>query len=206
MRARLIFIVVAILLLAAFSALNWSEFTRTAPLSFGVITAQAPLGLILLVVLGLTLAVFLVSSATQEARYLMEHRRHAKALEAQRVLADTAEASRFTDLRQYLDTHLRENRQREAIADTEFEKAMVQSQRELRARTGTDEQNAGGTAGRDRLAAGEVQSGGGRELPACRRAVARPREGVRSEPFARPRGVSRRSASCDFPPLSSPFA
>jgi uncharacterized integral membrane protein len=132
MRARLIFIVVAIVLLAAFSALNWSEITRAAPLSFGVITSQAPLGLILLVVLGLTLAVFLISSATQEARYLMEHRRHAKALEAQRVLADTAEASRFTDLRQYLDTHLRENRQREAIADTEFEKAMVQSQRELR--------------------------------------------------------------------------
>jgi len=133
MRARLIFIFVAILLLAGFSALNWSEFNRTAPLSFGVITAQAPLGLILLGLLALTLAVFLVASATQEARYLMEHRRHAKALEAQRVLADTAEASRFTDLRQYLDTHLRENRQREAIADTEFEKAMVQSQRELRA-------------------------------------------------------------------------
>jgi hypothetical protein len=132
MRARLIFIFVAILLLAAFSALNWSEINRIAPLSFGVITAQAPLGLILLGLLVLTLAVFLVSSATQEARYLMEHRRHAKALEAQRVLADTAEASRFTDLRQHLDTHLRESRQREAIADTEFEKAMMQSQRELR--------------------------------------------------------------------------
>jgi uncharacterized integral membrane protein len=132
MRARLIFILAAILLLAAFAALNWSEFNRAAPLSFGVITSQAPLGLILLVVLGLTLAVFLVSSATQEARYLMEHRRNAKALEAQRVLADTAEASRFTDLRQYLDTHLRENRQREAISATEFEKAMVQSQLELR--------------------------------------------------------------------------
>jgi uncharacterized integral membrane protein len=132
MRARLIFIVVAILLLAGFSALNWSEINRSVPLSFGVITAQAPLGSILLGLLVLTLAVFLISSATQEARYLMEHRRHAKALEAQRVLADTAEASRFTDLRQHLDTHLRENRQREAIAATEFEKAMVQSQRELR--------------------------------------------------------------------------
>jgi hypothetical protein len=132
MRARLIFIFVAILLLAGFSALNWSEINRTAPLSFGVITAQARPGLILLGLLVLTLAVFLVSSATQEARYLMEHRRHAKALEAQRILADTAEASRFTDLRQHLDTHLRENRQREAIAATEFEKAMVQSQRELR--------------------------------------------------------------------------
>lgn len=132
MRARLIFIVVAILLVAGFAAQNWPEFNRTTPLSFGLIMSEAPLGLILLGLLALTLAVFLISSATQESRYLLEHRRHAKALEAQRDLADKAEASRFTDLRQHLDTHLRENRQREAIAATEFEKAMVQSQRELR--------------------------------------------------------------------------
>lgn len=132
MRARLIFIVVAILLVAGFAAQNWSEFNRTTLLSFGLIVSEAPLGLILLGLLALTLAVFLISSATQESRYLLEHRRHTKALEAQRDLADKAEASRFTDLRQHLDTHLRENRQREAIAATEFEKAMVQSQRELR--------------------------------------------------------------------------
>jgi hypothetical protein len=62
----------------------------------------------------------------------MESSRHARALQAQRDLAEKAEASRFTDLRQQLDTHLRENRQRESISATEFEKAMVQSQRELR--------------------------------------------------------------------------
>jgi uncharacterized integral membrane protein len=132
MRARLIFIVVAILLVAGFAAQNWPEFNRTAPLNFGVMETQAPLGLVMLGLLALTLAFFLISSAAQASRYLMEYRRHAKALEAQRELADKAEASRFTDLRQHMDTHLRENRQREAIAATEFEKSMVQSQRELR--------------------------------------------------------------------------
>lgn len=132
MRARLIFIVATIALVAAFAALNWSEFIRTAPLSLGVVVTEAPLGLILLWMLGLTLVVFLISSALQESHNLIEHGRHAKMLQAQRDLADRAEASRFTELRQHLDTHLRENRQREAISSTEFEKAMVQSQRELR--------------------------------------------------------------------------
>jgi uncharacterized integral membrane protein len=132
MRARLFFLVVAILLVAGFAAQNWSEFMREAPLSFGVFVEQAPLGLIMLAALGVTLLVFLLSSAMQESRHLMESSRHARALQAQRDLAEKAEASRFTDLRQQLDTHLRENRQRESISATEFEKAMVQSQRELR--------------------------------------------------------------------------
>lgn len=132
MRARLLFIIVAILLVAGFAAQNWSEVQRTSPLIFGVVVSNAPLGLILLGVLGLSFLVFLVSSAAQESRHLFEHRRYAKTLEAQRDLAEKAEASRFTDLRQHIDTHLGEGRQREAVAGTEFEKAMVQSQRELR--------------------------------------------------------------------------
>ncbi len=47
-------------------------------------------------------------------------------------MADRAEASRFTELRQYLDGHFRESRQRDAIVSTEFEKSMIQSQREMR--------------------------------------------------------------------------
>jgi biopolymer transport protein ExbB/TolQ len=133
MRARLLFIVVAILLVAGFAAQNWPEFMRSSPLTFGVVVEEAPLGLIMLAVLGVTLLVFLFSSAMQESRYLTESRRHAKSLQAQRDLAERAEASRFTELRQQLDTHLRENRQHESLAATELERAMVQSQRELRA-------------------------------------------------------------------------
>jgi hypothetical protein len=39
---------------------------------------------------------------------LLEARRHAKELQAQRELADQAEVSRFTELRAYLDTRLSE--------------------------------------------------------------------------------------------------
>lgn len=132
MRARLIFVVVAILLVAGFAALNWSEFMRPMPLNFGAQVVDAPLGAIMLGVFAVTLLVFLVSSAVHESRWLAESRRHAKTLQAQRDLAEKAEASRFTDLSHQLDSHLRESRHREAIAATELEKAMVQSQRELR--------------------------------------------------------------------------
>jgi hypothetical protein len=113
MRARLIVLLTAILLVAGFAALNWSEFLRPTPLSFGVFVMDAPLGLILLAVLFVTLV--------------------SKELHAQRELADKAEASRFTDLRQHLDAQMREIQQRETIAATELEKAVAAGQRELRA-------------------------------------------------------------------------
>ena len=132
MRARIVFIVLALLVVGGVAALNWPEVNRTTAMNFGVLTAEASMGLFLLAAFGLTILVMLLSSAVQESRYMMESNRHAKALQAQRDLADKAEASRFTELRQYLDTHLRDNREHDAITATEFEKAMVQGQRELR--------------------------------------------------------------------------
>ncbi|MEP6790928.1 MAG: hypothetical protein ABI907_06130 [Ramlibacter sp.] len=128
----MIVLIVAILAIAGFAALNWSEFLRPTPLSFGPVVSDAPLGLIMLGVLAVTLMAFLLSSAHMQTQNLLESRQNAKALAAQRELADKAEASRFTDLRQHLDTQLRETRQREAITATEFEKSMVQAHRELR--------------------------------------------------------------------------
>ena len=133
MRGRIAFIVLAVLVTAVIASLNWGEFTRAEPLSFGLFTANVAVGATMLVILGVVLAVFLVSSALQESRYLLDHRRHSRALHAQRELAEKAEASRFTDLRQHLDTHLRESRQREVMMGTEFEKRMLQSHQELRA-------------------------------------------------------------------------
>ena len=63
MRARMIVLVIAILAVAGFVALNWSEFLRASPLSFGLVVADAPLGLILLGILTITLLTFLISSA-----------------------------------------------------------------------------------------------------------------------------------------------
>ena len=167
MRARLVFIVVAVLVVAAITALNWPEFTRAEPLSFGIATATVPLGVTLLVLMGIILAVFLISSAIQESRYLLHHRRHSRDLQSQRDLAEKAEASRFTDLRQHLDTHLRETRTRESVMSTEFEKRLMQSHNELRAqiermhqmlatRLGEMESRGGGSAVRtDQLPLGD---------------------------------------------------
>lgn len=132
MRGRLLFILLAIVVVGGFAALNWPEVARTTPLNFGVTTANASVGGVLLGALGVTLLVFLISATMHESRNLMEWNRHSKALQAQRDLAERAETSRFTDLRQHIDTTLRERHQREAIAANEFEKSMVQSQRELR--------------------------------------------------------------------------
>jgi uncharacterized integral membrane protein len=132
MRARLLILVLVILAVAGFAAQNWAEINRSTTLTFGVVQADAPLGLILLTLLGIALLVFAASAATLRTQHLVESRQHAKALHAQRELADKAEASRFTDLRQMLDVHLRESRQRDTLASTEMDKALAQHQRELR--------------------------------------------------------------------------
>jgi hypothetical protein len=131
MRTRTIVLVVAILLVAGFAALNWSEIVRPSPLLFGPVVVDAPMGLILLGLLALTLILFLASSIAMRTQSLVDYRQHQKTLEAQRDLADKAEASRFVDLRQQLDNHLKEMRERDAIAASEFDKAMVQSRREV---------------------------------------------------------------------------
>jgi hypothetical protein len=126
MRSRVVLLVVAILLVAGFAALNWSEVIRPAPLLFGPVVMDAPLGGILLALLALTLVGFLLSAGAMRTRSLMESRHHYKELEAQRLLADKAEASRFTELRKYLEDSHREMRERDAMLTTEW-------QRELRA-------------------------------------------------------------------------
>jgi hypothetical protein len=132
MRARVILLVLAIALVAGFAALNWAEFSRSTQLSFGILITEAPLGIVMLTLLGIALLWLLVSSAVDRTHHLVESRRYAKNLDAQRELADKAEASRFTELRQHIDTHLRELKQRDSIAATEFEKAMLTANRELR--------------------------------------------------------------------------
>jgi uncharacterized integral membrane protein len=132
MRSRFILLVVAILLIAGFAALNWSEVIRPSPLLFGPVVADAPLGAILLGLLALAVVVFALSAASLRTSTLLESRHHYKELEAQRTLADKAEASRFTELRQHFDTHLRELRERDAIAATELERARLEGQREIR--------------------------------------------------------------------------
>lgn len=133
MRARTTLLLLAVLLVAGFAALNWPEFTRNTTLNFGLLRMDAPLGAIMLGILGLVMLFSLVSSASLRSRMMVTENRYTRDLQVQRDLADKAEASRFTELRQYLDTHFRESRQRDPLLSAEFEKSMMQSQRDLRA-------------------------------------------------------------------------
>lgn len=132
MRARALLLVLAVLAVGALAWLNWAEITRPTTLNLGLRQAQAPLGLVLLTLLGIAAVIFAAGLSTLYTRSLVESRHHAKALNAQRELADKAEASRFTDLRGLLDQHLRESRQRAQITSTETERLLLAHQREAR--------------------------------------------------------------------------
>ncbi|MEJ7930153.1 hypothetical protein WG922_09215 [Ramlibacter sp. AN1015] len=132
MRIRTVVLILAAVLVVAFTLLNWEEVTRPTTLSLGFATLAAPLGLILLGLLGLATLAFLAASASTHTRHLMEARQQSRDLQAQRELADKAETSRFVELRQHLDNHLRESRQREGQAASETEQTLSRIQRELR--------------------------------------------------------------------------
>lgn len=99
MRLRTVFAILAIGMLAAFAALNWQAFTTPTKLDLMFTTVEAPLGLVMLGLLGLVTLVFAVNMAVWQGTILMESRRNAKELSHQRTLADQAEASRFSELR-----------------------------------------------------------------------------------------------------------
>ena len=93
-------VIVVLVLIAIFSALNWSVLMAPTDLSLGFTTAKAPLGLIMLGLIVVLAAVFLIYIVVLQAAMMSESRRVAKELKAQRELADKAEASRFEELRQ----------------------------------------------------------------------------------------------------------
>jgi uncharacterized membrane protein len=108
MPLRTVVLLIVLAAVVAFAALNWSAFMAPTTLSLGVAQVQAPLGLIMLALTVILTALFLTYLVYVQTTVLLESRRHAKELQAQRVLADQAEASRFTELRTYLESRLTE--------------------------------------------------------------------------------------------------
>ena len=89
-------------LIALFALLNWSAFSALTSLSLVFTTVQAPLGLIMLGLVAFLSLLFTVWVISLQAGSLMDARRQTIELQAQRDLADKAEASRFTELRSVL--------------------------------------------------------------------------------------------------------
>ena len=116
MHIRTVIFALAALLIGLFAALNWATFTTPTALSLGVATVQGPLGLIMLGLLAGVSALFLAWVIYLQGSVLLETRRQARELQAQRDLADKAEASRFTELRQFIESEFA--RQRGVIEQT----------------------------------------------------------------------------------------
>ena len=96
-RALIFFLV--LVAVGLFAAINWSVFTALTTISLGFTTVQAPLGLIMLGLVAFLSVLFTVWVIVLQATSLRDARRQTKELQAQRDLADRAEASRFTELR-----------------------------------------------------------------------------------------------------------
>ncbi|MFN3735989.1 LapA family protein [Hydrogenophaga sp.] len=108
MKIRSLLLVLFLVLVVAFVALNLEQILQPTSLNLGLATIQAPLGLAMLSLLALALLVFAVALAYLQTTHLMELRRAMKDVAEQRGLADQAEASRFTALQQSMRTEFQE--------------------------------------------------------------------------------------------------
>lgn len=108
-------------LVGLFAVINWPAFAASTPLTLGFTTVDAPLGLLMLGLIVFLCVLFTVWVITLQASALFEARRQTRELQAQRDLADKAEASRFTELRADLMARLDrvEHESRSALEQTE---------------------------------------------------------------------------------------
>jgi uncharacterized integral membrane protein len=106
MKLQSLLLLIILAVIAIFAALNWGVFVSPTELSVGYTTINMPLGLVMLGLLAIVTALFLVFVVYLQGSVLLEARRHSKELQANRELADQAEASRFTELRTFLEAEL----------------------------------------------------------------------------------------------------
>jgi hypothetical protein len=121
MKLRALVLIGVLGLFLAFMILNWATIMAPTTLNLAIAEVNAPLGLVMLGMMALLTALFLVFIVYLQTSVLFEARRHAKELQSNRELADKAEASRFTELRQYMDAEI----QKQATAQAEAESTLL---------------------------------------------------------------------------------
>jgi uncharacterized integral membrane protein len=134
-------LLILLAVVALFTALNWAAFTAPTQLSLIVTTVQAPLGVLMLLLIGAITAAFLAFLVYLQASATLETRRLAKELKSQRELADSAEASRFTELRNFLTQELAALRTLSGDSDAKLVSRVDAAEQALR----TDIEHAGNT-------------------------------------------------------------
>ena len=136
MNARMLVTVVLLLLFAAFVAVNWNAIVAPTSLSLLFATVEAPLGLVLLGAMLVLAALFVGYTAWWQGRMLIETRRNTQELQAQRTLADQAEASRFTALQNAMQAEMERSRQHVDTRAAELRQALQESGNTLAAYIG----------------------------------------------------------------------
>ena len=116
MQLTTLLLLLVLVAVAVFAALNWAVITAPTSLSLGFAAVEAPLGLIMLVLMAVLTAVFLLFVVYLQTTVLLDARRNARELRSQRELADQAEASRFSQLHAFLEQELRKIEERDAAA------------------------------------------------------------------------------------------
>lgn len=106
MRVRNLLLLVVLVVLIIFAAINWAAIVSPTTISLLFTSIEAPLGLILLAMTALLVVVFLGFVVQMQASIMVDRRRLMSDLNEQRELANQAEASRFTDLQTFLQTEL----------------------------------------------------------------------------------------------------
>ena len=97
-RFRSLLVLAASGLAALFVILNWRVFAASAHLNLLLTSAEVPVGVVMLLLFALALLVLWIIVGRWQGILLTEFRRQAQELQAQRLLAENAEASRFTEL------------------------------------------------------------------------------------------------------------
>ena len=131
MRTRTLLLLVVLMAIGVFAAINWTAIVAPTTLSLLVTDVQAPLGLIMLGVTALVTLLFLLFVVYLQTSVHLDTRRHTRELQGQRELADKAEASRFTELRAFLETELRKLEEQSGTAQANMAARLDQVQREL---------------------------------------------------------------------------
>jgi uncharacterized protein YlxW (UPF0749 family) len=115
-------ILIALILLAAFTLANWSVLTAPTLLSFVAFQVEGPLGVIMLGVILVLVALFVLYALMLRTSMLMESRCHNQELQAQRNLAEHAEASRLAELRTQIEQEFAQLRAAIGAADARLDK------------------------------------------------------------------------------------
>lgn len=108
MHLRSVFLLLLFVLCTVFLIVNWQGVMANVNVNLLWTEIQAPLGLILLLGPGLVILICLIYGFVQQAALSMELRRVNKQLQQARELAQKAEQSRFTELKNEMQKQMLE--------------------------------------------------------------------------------------------------